>query len=125
MELILLDDKIYKGLLLPASGNPVIITETLEKSLHYAFGDHDVMVDTFDGVNNYYHIINSQNLPINLIATHLKRIYTSDYTINNSIRGDILIYSSSKYLTDSIDNSVNYYFVQEVLNYLATISYVY
>lgn len=125
MELASLEDKVYKGLYLPVSGTPSIITDTLSKAVQYVFPDQNVLISTFDGINNYYHVTHSIYSSVNFIATHLKRVYTSNYNINNVIRGDIIIYSSSKYLPDEIDSSVNYYFIQEILTYASQVSYVY
>lgn len=104
-------------LCIPSSSNIEILTGDLDKVLMNVFSNSPISRSTFDGLTDYYHI-NSQNsfyYPENEIATHLKRIYTSNYNLNNIVRGDIVVFTSSE-----VNQSIMSYFLDQVLLYYVT-----
>jgi hypothetical protein len=109
----------YTVLHIPAEGDPQFLYEDLDYLLSYIFSDNPVQFSIFDSVSCYYHL--DQNIaqvyPVNHAATFFKRMYTFKNQINNQIRGDIFVMSSS---SDIIypDQSVSYEFVEQYYAYL-------
>lgn len=111
------------GLWIPSNSQPEIITQDLISSILHVFGNNDVCISTFDGQANYYHYHQKQYnyLPVNHLATVLKRIYTNNYDL--LIRGDILVYSSADSFPHIIDDSVPFYFLQQVAMHTLNFNY--
>lgn len=105
-------------LYISSSSELQIFTSNLDSTLLNIFSNNSISRSTFDGITDYYHLSSSLSCfyPPNKIATHFKRLYSSDYSINNVVRGDILI-------TSSLDNnpSVMSYFLEQVLLYYVTV----
>jgi hypothetical protein len=111
------------GLWIPVNSQPEIITQDLQSSILHVFGSDDVVISTFNGEANYYHYDqkNYSHLPVNHLATVLKRIYTNNYNI--LLRGDILVYSSSDKFPHIIDDSVPFDFLQQVAMHTMNFNY--
>lgn len=108
-----------KGLLIPVSGPPEILNDSLEKVKLIVFYNREPVISTFNSHCNYYRYndIDSITQPVNVAATFFKRLYTHRYSIKNIVRGDVLVYSSFDKLPNVIDYSVPQYFVDQVASY--------
>ena len=104
-----------KGLHVPVYGPPQILFEELQKSKLHVFGNEDTLISSLNNESSYYHYPQNYNNvhPVNVIATHLKRIYSNNYKL--IVKGDILIYSSYDGISNTIDDDVNIEIIQEVL----------
>lgn len=107
-----------KFLYIPSNSNLEILTGNLDSILLNVFSNSSISRSTFDGLTDYYHLSSdvSSTYPINKIATHFKRVYTSNYSLNNSIKGDILVVTSS-----DTNPSIMSYFLDQVLLYYVSI----
>jgi|APGre2960657373_1045057.scaffolds.fasta_scaffold127057_2 hypothetical protein len=115
-----------RGLLIPTSGFPEILYEDINEVELMIFKNQRTIVSTFDGTVNYVHLeyYSSLSKPTNVVATFLKRLYTKNYVVKNSIRGDVLVYSSSQNLPHLVNSSVPQYFVEQVISHYVNNPYV-
>ena len=104
-------------LYIPCSSHLQVFTSSLDSTLLNIFSSNSISRSTFDGITDYYHLSStvSYSYPPNKIATHFKRLYSLDYSMNNVIRGDVLV-------TSSFDNnpSIMSYFLDQVILYYVT-----
>jgi hypothetical protein len=112
------------GLWISCHSSPELLSTDLQSAKYHVFSDIDPMISTFNGQVNYYHYHqkNYSYLPINHLATVLKRLYTNNNTL--LLRGDIIIYSSSDGFPHIIDDSIPYYFLQEIAMHTSGYNYV-
>lgn len=105
-------------LYIPTSSNLELLNSDLDTCLLNIYSDSPISRSTFDGLTDYYHLTPDLSLsyPVNKIATHFKRVYTSNYSLNNTIRGDILVITSS-----DKNPSIMSYFLDQVLLYYVSI----
>lgn len=115
-----------RGLYIPVDDYPQIISDEIAAAKSFVFGSSSITISTFDGTSNYYHRIDTGLVyPINKTATYFKRLYTQNHSPLNLVTGDVLVYSSEDSLPHIIDSSIQSYFIDQVMAYIATHDYAF
>lgn len=108
-----------KHLLISTHRFPEIITDNnIDKIILSVFGLNKVSYSTFDSVTYYIYLQDqsSYKYPVNQLATYLKRLYTHNYSILNSIYGDVICYTPI-----ANTHTILPYFIDQALQYYVSI----